>query len=168
MVDILSSALPLDFYKQEAWRDNLVNFYGREQKMLPADCLRSPMQTLTKAMYDVTYIYGNFPDIVHAALGQCIDPTFEPEEYYNKIYKFLKNAGERDKLTYIIEYADGLLALRLLFTRDKKFLKENFSSEIAITPGEGENSKYEKFASTIQKITKTHVKQIRDMIEERG
>jgi hypothetical protein len=166
MVELLQTPLPDDFYKTEGWEKNLVGHYGDKLAKLPSSVLQSPMQMLTEAMSDITFVYGNFPDIVYNALGQTIDPMFEPKEYIEKIYNVLVAAGKDENRPYLIIYADGLLTLRHLFERDKEFYT-NFEEEIEKTPAEGYNSKYEKFGSIIQDITKIHVNQVRKMIADR-
>lgn len=167
MAQILETPLPEDFYKEEGWFNNLTSFYGEQKKKLPVDALRAPMKLLTHAVYDVSYIYGNFPEIVYNALGQTIDPLFEPDEYHDEIYSVLKKAGEDENRPLLIEYAEGLLTIRRLFERNKKLYNEKFAAEIELTPGAGDASKYEKFSSEIQNITKIHVNQVRRMVFDR-
>jgi hypothetical protein len=166
MAEILATPLPEDFYKTQGWEKSLVGHYGETLAKLPVAALKYPMQLLTRAMYDVSYIYGNFPDIVYNALGQTIDPMFSSDEYITKIYNVLIAAGKDENRPYLIIYADGLLTLRRFFERDTEFYSQ-FHDEIAATPGEGEASKYEKFCSIIQEIVKIHVKQVRKMVLDR-
>ncbi|MCE3233052.1 MAG: hypothetical protein K0R98_1309 [Rickettsiaceae bacterium] len=167
MTDVLSTPFPEDFYKEEGWVKSLVGYYGDQLKKLPPEVLLSPMQVLAEAMMDVTFIYGKFPQIVYNSLGQTIDPMFYPEEYREKIYKVLKDAAIEENRPFLGKYAEGLLTIRCFFERDKDFYASKFAEQIAKTPGEGDASRYEKFGSTIQEITKIHVNQVRKMIADR-
>lgn len=167
MVDICQTPLKENYYNVEGWVQSLVGFYGGKKQLLPEAVLTEPIEMLAGALYSVTEIYGNFPEIVYNALGQTIDPMFSPEEYYKKIYTVLKTAGVDENRPGLVEYADGLLAIRYFFQRDKKFHEEFFADAIAQTPGDGAHSKYEKFTSVMQDITKIHVNQIRRMLAER-
>ncbi len=167
MAEFSKEPLPMDYYKAEAWHKNLVGFYADSKQWLPREVLDAPMESLTHAISDAIDIYGNFPEIIYNALAQCIDGTFYPDEYRDKVLQMIYDAADDEGRPGLIVYADGLLAIRCLFEREKDFYKTHFSSQIAATEGQGDNSKFTKFAETIQKITVLHVNQIRRMISER-
>lgn len=160
MVEILEKPFPDDFYKKQGWLENLVNHYGNDTGKLPEDVLRSPMIILTDSLYNVVEIYGNFPKIVYDALGQVVDPLFSPEEYKQEIYQILYDAGVTENRPLLVEYANGLLALRNLFQSDEEFYNKNFSEEIV-------QIGYKEFTFAISDITKIHVNQFRRIIAER-
>lgn len=167
MADILATPFPDDFYKAKGWLESLVNFYANQQKKLPVDALTHPMFVLVQSLLDVTYIYGKFPEIVYNSLGQVIDPMFYPEEYREKVYDVLMDAGKKENRPFLVQYAEGLLNLRCMFERDKDFYSKNFSTQIEATPVAAGESKADKFGNIIQEITRIHVNQVRKMIADR-
>lgn len=164
--EITKNPLPLDFYKQEGWLTNLVDFYGNDQKRLPTAALQTPMDTLTKSMKDVTHVYGKFPDIVYKALGQCIDSLFREDEYIEKVYDVLADAGKKENRPLLIKYADGLLNIRKLFAAQPKTMKEMFKNDISLVGAPVEDLNSSKFCTQISNITRIHANQIRRIISE--
>ncbi len=167
MPQILETPLPDDFYKEEGWVKSLVNFYGEKNKKLPVSALQKPMEILARAIYNVSFIYGNFPDVVYDALGQAIDPLFAPKEYHDKIYAELKQAAEDENRPLLADYAEALYTIRRMYGRDKEFYEDNFSKQMSMIAAAGLISQQERFGSVIQEITKVHVNQVRKMVADR-
>ena len=163
------SEVPLekDFYKEEGWVKNLVDYYGNNKKKLPAPLLEKPMKLLAASIKRSSAIYGNFPETVYKALGQCVNPVFDPDKYLNEVYEFLKNTGEAENRPLVIEYADNLLNIRKFFERNTEFYLKHFKEEIDQMPGNDTMEKLDKFSFEIQNITSIHVNQVRKMIHDR-
>ena len=164
--DITKNPLPANFYKRDGWHKNIVEFYSEEQKRLPKDCLREPIKLFTQSMDDIIKIYGNFPEIVYKAIGQAINPTFEEQEYLDKIYNVLVDAGKKEDRPMLIRYADGLLNIRKLFTGDKNFMKDKYAKEIELVAAPLPDLNFDKFRHQIGSIVRIHVNQIRRFIYE--
>ena len=160
MVDILKTPFPQGYYKKDGWLDSIISHYGEKQGRLAVEVMQLPISLLTESMYDVVEIYGDFPEIVYKALGQTIDPLFEPEEYQEKVYKVLYDAGIKENRPLLLKYADGLLNIRLLFQKDLGFYNTKFPEEIMEVG-------YEELAEVISDITKIHVNQFRKIIAGR-
>lgn len=160
MVEILETPFPEGYYDKEGWYESLTSHYGEKQERLPLDVIGSPVYILVAALYDVIEIYGNFPKIVYNALGQTVDPLFEPEEYKTEIYQVLYDTGIEEDRPLLVDYAEGLLDIRNLFQKDEEFYKDYFPEEI-------EKVGYEKFSEVASDITRIHVKQVRKLISNR-
>lgn len=160
MSDISEAELPEDFYKRDGWVKTLIDFYAVQQNKLTAEALQAPVEMLAKCMDDCLYIGAHYPDILYNALKQCVDPMFSPEEYKSEVYDYLIADGIMRNRPPMISYAESLHTIRKLFARDEEFYQANFAKEIELVGAD-------KFGSVVQEITKSHVKQIRKMIEER-
>ena len=164
---MLETPFPKDYYNKEAWKKNIIDFYGENKNLLPPEILEKPITMLTDAMYYITEIYGNFPKIVYDALKQTVDPLFDPEEYIEKVYKVLSDAAVEENRPLLGQYAESLLEVRKLFERNEEFYQEHFASVIERVDAENLPKKSERFGNVIQTIVQTHVSQVRRIIHDR-
>ena len=161
----IERSIPEDFYNAPGWLETIIDFYGRKQKKLEPELLDLPVSILTASVGNVIYIYGNFTDDVIKLLEQTINPLFQPSEYYEKVYKTLKNGAVDENNPAIDKMAESLLFVRNLFDHDKKIIKEHFRLEVEKISGpEQYVMKEEKFASILAMITKTHILQVIKLI----
>jgi hypothetical protein len=163
---MLNTPLIIGYYDHVGWHGSLVRYYNKQDENLSEDILLAPLKTLTDSVYVAIETYGNFPDVVYSALGQCVDPFLYAAEYKKNVYDILIKSGKEENNKYVISYAEALLAIHKIFQRDESFYMQNFQKEINLCQGTQEE-KFFYFSSNMQKITKIHINQIRRMIKNR-
>tara|TARA_B100001564_G_C20472023_1_gene593040 strand:+ start:127 stop:642 length:516 start_codon:yes stop_codon:yes gene_type:complete len=156
--------LPLNFYSSKAWLKSLVLYYVEEHQLLPAGPLMFPLTVLTRAIENVINIYGNFPLPTYKFFKQCINPLFEPNEYYNTIYLQIRNVADKENKPDLYIMAENLLYLRRIFEKDKEYIEDAFSKELDLMDGEHQE-RVDQLTEILHQITKVHVNQVAKMIK---
>lgn len=156
--------IPSIFYDNNAWHDNIDDYYGDKPKYLPKIILDSPVRMLTNSITTSINIYGMHTDIMIDCFELTINPLYEPGEYKTLNYNACREAAIRNNDPRFNDLAEALYNIRRLFEKDKGFLPIHFAKEIAQVEGNTDEFKFTHFAEVISKITKIHVHQVVELI----
>ncbi|PIR39598.1 MAG: hypothetical protein COV35_03585 [Alphaproteobacteria bacterium CG11_big_fil_rev_8_21_14_0_20_39_49] len=156
--------IPIGFYDQHKWCENIVNHYSNAD--FPKETLQYPIEALTASFANIINVYGNYPNDVKILFSQATNPLFEPHEYVKQIYSVIKEQAMSKKDPYIDAVAESLYYIRILFEQDKDYIIMHFEEEIGkIHNCQGEQC-IDKFAKYLHKIVKIHANQICNMVGE--
>jgi hypothetical protein len=111
------------------------------------------IKTLCTSVEKVIQIQRKYPDMIYSILNQTIDSGFEPDEYFQSVYKFIVtdgiNRAQQGEISYLKQYgqkfnepkerywekfgnkliedtnkiADSLWSIRRLFDGDEQFIQ---------------------------------------------
>lgn len=156
--------LPIGFYDSKGWCKSIIGHYADDE--FSPDTLRFPVEALTIGIGNIINVYGNHPKDVVKLIKQAVNPLYTPEEYKERIYKVIKQAAIKSKDPYVDMVAESLYYMRLLFEKDRNYIKDHFSDEIKRVGRDNETEKLEYLADELSSIVRTHARQVAGMITE--
>ncbi len=158
--------LPEDFYKAEDWLESLLAHYSDKHHKLSRKALQEPARELSEAIQGVIDIYGNFSGDTHKLLSQAVNPLFAPHEYEDSVYKTMKEGAVNENNNSVDIMAEKLLHIRKIFERDRKYIAENYRTQIKLMDGNSIVEKEEKFTEIMGLIAKVHTLQVTKMVRK--
>ncbi len=161
MNEINPNPLPENFYNQEGWLKNILNFYT-EKALLPYEVMQRPVGGLVVSLSNVIEINRNWPQDTHNLFKQAVGPLWDPEEYREKIYKSFKRRAVDEKEPRLDVIAESLLYVRSLFEQNEIYIRKNFIDEIGMLDGN-----IAQFSQAMQLITRVHTGQIIRLLAQR-
>ena len=162
----LGLPLPDNFYDAEGWQGSLISFYSETNKKYDPEILAAPIKLITSSIANAIRVCGEGSGIIMRALELVINPLFEIGEYKQRVYKAVKDGAREINDPDLDSYAESLLCLHNLFSRDKEFITKTFQKELAAADGGDPTATFIKFAETMKLITKVHVQQVINMVKE--
>lgn len=166
MQNLPPKPLPLNFYNKKGWLQTILDYYGGKPQYLPKPLLQKPMAALTKEVGNIIDIYGNFPESTYKALRQSVNPMYQQNEYYRRVYEEVRSVTVNTSEKEWELLAKSLLFIRRLYEMDEAFYRQYFEKEIAAVPVRFEDDKIRIYMERIREIVKNHVTQVSRLIKQ--